>query len=59
MPKCVWCGGTDDEYISNYRYGITLQPTTYHMSVTPEYAILLALNARRECDQFETKTKVL
>lgn len=59
MPKCVWCSGADDEYISNYRYGITLQPTTYHMSVTPEYAVLLALNARRECRQFETKTKVL
>ena len=59
IPKCVWCRGADDEYISNYRYGITLQPTTYHMSVTPEYAILLVLNARRECKQFETKTKIL
>ena len=59
MPTCVWCKGEGDEFISTYKYGITLQPTTYHMSITPEYAVLLALNARREEKNFETKTKIL
>ena len=59
MPICVWKEGEHDEYISEYKYGITLQPTTYSMSITPEYAVLLALNARREEKTFENQTKIL
>ena len=59
IPICVWKEGGHDEYISDYKYGITLQPTTYSMSITPEYAILLALTSRRDEKNFENKTKIL
>ena len=59
MPPVVWNRGKADEFKSNYKYGITLQPTTYSMSITPEYAFLLSQNMRGETDEFEIKTKVL
>ena len=59
MPPVVWNRGKADEFKSTYKYGITLQPTTYSMSITPEYAFLLSQNMRGETHEFEIKTKVL
>ena len=59
MPNCMWNVGEYDEYKADYRHGITMQPTTYHMGITPEYALLLALNAPRETKAFETNTKIV
>ena len=59
MPDCVWNAGGYDEYKAEYRHGITMQPTTYHMGITPEYALLLALNAPLETKAFENNTKII
>lgn len=41
MDVVVWNKGQQDEYISQYRYGINSLPTTYNMSMKNEYIDLI------------------
>lgn len=41
QPQVIFNEGQYDEYISRYKHGVCLQPTSYTMSLTKEYGELL------------------
>ena len=59
MPSIVWNVGQYDEYISNYKYGICAQPTTYEVGMSEDYLSLLIQNARETTSIYEEPTKIL
>ena len=59
MPSVVWNVGQYDEYISNYKYGICAQPTTYEVGMSEDYLSLLIQNARETTSLYEEPTKIL
>ena len=46
QPNCIWNYGKDDEYKSTYKYGISMQPTTYKLGITLDYYALMLENMR-------------
>ena len=59
MPSVVWNVGQYDEYVSNYKYGICAQPTTYEVGMSEDYLSLLIQNARETTSIYEEPTKIL
>lgn len=59
MPSIVWNVGRYDEYVSNYKYGICAQPTTYEVGMSEDYLSLLIQNARETTSIYEEPTKIL
>lgn len=59
MKEIVWNKGLPDEYKSSYKYGITAQPTTYSLGMTPEYLLFVIENMRKETRLFDNETKIL
>lgn len=43
QPKIIWNKGYEDEFVSEYRYGICAQPTTYKLGMSFDY-FMLTLN---------------
>lgn len=41
MPEIVWNKGQPDEYKSNQRYGVHMQPARYHLSLSDTYVQLI------------------
>ena len=46
QSNCIWNYGKYDEYKSTYRYGISMQPTTYKLGITLDYYALMLENMR-------------
>ena len=59
MSSIVWNVGQYDEYVSNYKYGICAQPTTYEVGMSEDYLSLLIQNARETTSLYEESTKIL
>lgn len=48
-----------NRYISNYKYGIVLQPTTYKLGITDKYETLCQYFYIKECEKrYEQKTRL-
>lgn len=48
QPKCVWNKGKQDEYTSNYRYGINMRNRGYELSITELYNTLINLDSNEQ-----------
>lgn len=53
QTNCIWNYGKYDEYRSTYKYGISLQPTTYKLGISLDYYLLMIENQRERTKIFE------
>ena len=55
MNSVKWNVGEYDEYISNYKYGISFTPTTYELGMSLDYISLIYNNKREETEIFKNE----
>ena len=55
MSRVKWNVGEYDEYISNYKYGISFTPTTYELGMSLDYISLIYNNKREETEIFKNE----
>lgn len=55
MTSVKWNVGEYDEYISNYKYGISFTPTTYELGMSLDYISLIYNNKREETEIFKNE----
>lgn len=59
QSNCIWNYGREDEYRSSYKYGISMQPTTYKLGISLDYYLLMLENMRKETKIFSEQSEIL